>query len=81
MNNTPNNKELEDMLKVTASKLGVSPDQLKQSASNGNLDNLLKNSNVNDEFQKVLNSPEAAKKMLESPQAQALIKLLGKNKN
>lgn len=48
-------------------------------AQSGNIENLLKNTNPNQskQIESVLSDPEKAKKLLQSPQAQALMKLLG----
>lgn len=47
--------------------------------NSGNIENLLKNTNPNQskQIESVLSDPEKAKKLLQSPQAQALMKLLG----
>ena len=54
-------------------------EQLESAAQSGNIENLLKNTNPNQskQIESVLSDPEKAKKLLQSPQAQALMKLLG----
>ena len=60
-------------------KYGISKEQLESAAQSGNIENLLKNTNPNQskQIESVLSDPEKAKKLLQSPQAQALMKLLG----
>ncbi len=78
----PNNEELQKLLNVAAQRLGTQPEQLKQQAENGTLQKMLNNLNANDaaKLQQVLSDKEAAnKKLLNSPQAQVLLKkFLGK---
>ena len=80
-NNQPNldGAQLEALLKITAQRLGTTPEQLKQAAQSGNLTNMM-GQNESAALQKVLNDPEAAKKMLSSPQAQKLFQMLQKGK-
>ena len=81
MNHQPNldGAQLEALLKITAQRLGTTPDQLKQAAQNGNLSGLV-GQNEGAALQKVLNDPEAAKKLLSSPQAQKLFQMLQNGK-
>ena len=73
----PNNEELQKLLNVAAQRLGTQPEQLKQQAENGTLQKMLNNLNAN--LQQVLSDKEAANKLLNSPQAQVLLKkFLGK---
>ena len=77
----PNNEELQKLLNVAAQRLGKQPEQLKQQAENGTLQKMLNNLNANDaaKLQQVLSDKEAANKLLNSPQAQVLLKkFLGK---
>lgn len=76
---------LDALLKITAQRLGTTPEALKQAAQNGNLSDVLRQGGKETEaFQKVLSDPEAAKKLLSTPQAQKLMELFqkenGKNK-
>ncbi len=73
-----NNNQLENLLKIAAERLGTSPDALKKAAESGQLDKVIGNSQDASEFQRVLSDPEAAKKLLSSPQAQKLLELFGK---
>lgn len=77
----PNNEELQKLLNVAAQRLGTQPEQLKQQAENGTLQKMLNNLNANDaaKLQQVFSDKEAANKLLNSPQAQVLLKkFLGK---
>ena len=73
-----NNGRLQSLLKITASRLGSTPEELKQAAQNGTLSRLLGNAAESDSaaMQKVLSDPEAAKKLLATPQAQKLLQML-----
>lgn len=74
-----NNKQLENLLKITAERLGTTPDALKNAAQKGEMERLLGAMPEAEQFRKVLSDPEAAKKLLSSPQAQQLLgKLQGK---
>ena len=55
------NKKVNKLLGEVSKKYGISKEQLESAAQSGNIENLLKNT----------------KKLLQSPQAQALMKLLG----
>ncbi len=65
------NSRLESLLKLTAQRLGSTPE-----AQNGSLSQLLGQRPEGEAMQKVLSDPEAAKKLLSSPQAQALLNML-----
>lgn len=77
-------KNINKLISSLSKQLGVSENQIKDAAQNGNVNDMLKNadSNQTDKIKSVLNDPEKTKEILNSPQAQALIKLLGEdNKN
>ena len=77
-------KNINKLISNLSKQLGVSENQIKDAAQNGNVNDILKNadSNQTDKIKSVLNDPEKTKEILNSPQAQALIKLLGgDNKN
>lgn len=77
-------KNIDKLISSLSKQLGVSENQIKNAAQNGNVNDILKNadSNQTDKIKSVLNDPEKTKEILNSPQAQALIKLLGgDNKN
>ena len=74
----PNQNELRAMLDALSRKMGNTPQELEQSAQSGQLDRMLRNLKPNDaqKLQSVLQSPEAANALLNSTQAQQLIKKL-----
>ena len=76
------NKQLENILQVTAQRMGTTPEDLKTAAQNGDLSRMMGNMGAKESaaMQKVLTDPEAAKKLLSTPQAQALLNLLGGGK-
>lgn len=73
-----NQNQLEALLKLTAGRLGTTPEALKQAAQNGDLSQMLGQNESSAALQKVLNDPEAAKRLLSTPQAQKLLKMLQK---
>ena len=70
--------ELENLLQTVSQRLGTTPEALKQSAQNGNLAEMIGGMAPADaqNLQRVLNDQEAARKILNSPQAQELLKKL-----
>ena len=72
------NKKVNKLLGEVSKKYGISKEQLESAAQSGNIENLLKNTKPNQskQIESVLSDPEKAKKLLQSPQAQALMKLL-----
>lgn len=76
------NNQLENLLKVTAQRMGTTPEALKNAAQSGDLSKMLGGMGVNESaaMQKVLSDPEAAKKLLSTPQAQKLLNMLGGQK-
>ncbi len=76
-----NEKQLDAILKLTASRLGTTPEALKEAANNGDMAKIIGNQKDAELFSKVLSDPEAAKKMLATPQAQQLLKMLGQQNN
>ena len=77
MNQKNNNNQLENLLKTAAARLGTTPEALKKAAQNGDLSRAMGNANSQDTaaMNKVLNDPEAAKKLMNSEQAQKLMKM------
>lgn len=73
-----NQAQLEAMLKLTAGRLGTTPQALKEAAENGNLSQMLGQNETSAALQRVLSDPEAAKKLLSTPQAQKLLQMLQK---
>lgn len=71
-NNT--NKMLDDLSR----RLGVSQDKIKSAAQSGNMQELLENTDSKnaEKIRAILDDPKKTEQLLNSPQAQALIKLL-----
>lgn len=76
-NNVDSNR-LESLLKITADRLGSTPEALKKAAKDGSLADMLGNVQGSEgaAIQKVLSDPDAAKKLLATPQAQKLLQML-----
>ncbi len=76
------NDNINKLLSSLSKQLGVSENQIKNAAKSGNVNEMLKNADTeqSEKIKSILNDPEKAKELLNSPQAQALIKLLGDNK-
>ncbi len=72
---TPNEQQLEALLRAAAQRLGTTPEALKQAAQSGELGDRLPGADP--QLQKALTDPEAARKLLSTPQAQQLLRLLG----
>ncbi len=73
-----NNNQLNDeMLNMASKKLGVSPEQLKNSASQGEINNIMKNlpKSQADKVQEVLSDKDQLEKLLQSEKAQKLLKM------
>lgn len=73
-----NNQNINNLLNTLSKQLGTNPENLQNSAKNGNVQNLLNKMDPKQaqHLQKVLSDEEATKKMLSTPQAQALLKKL-----
>ncbi len=76
--NNMDNSKLEALLKITAQRLGSTPEALKKATQDGTLSQMLGNASPGDSaaMQKVLSDPDAAKKLLATPQAQKLLQML-----
>ena len=63
---TPNENQLEALLKLAAQRMGTTPQALKDAAQRGDLSHLAGNASGQDaaNLRKVLSDPEAAKKLL-----------------
>ena len=73
-----NNNNANKMLEELSRRLGVSQQSIKEAAQSGNVNDLLKNadSESSEQIKAELNDPQTAQKILNSPQAQAIIKML-----
>ena len=72
----------ENMNKLIAQlseKLGLGADEVTSAAQNGDVNSLLKNADSEEakQFNAVLSDPEKTRQVLSSPQAKAIMKLLG----
>ncbi len=72
-------KNINKMLNELSGKLGISQQQIENAAKNGDIKNMLKNADEKQtkQIEEILSDPKKAQKLLESPQAQALLKLFG----
>ncbi len=73
-----NNSEINNLLNGLSQRLNTSPEQLKENLQNGNLNSVVNkmNSSQAKKLQKILDDPKQSEKILNSPQAQAIIKKL-----
>lgn len=69
----------QEMWNALSRQLGMSPDQIQASCEAGDAQGLLQNADSDTARQvaSVLNDPAKAKALLDSPQAQELMRLLG----
>ena len=75
-------KSLDMLAKIASQKLGTSPEKLKEAASSGKLDEVVKGMTPEQasQVEKILSDKEATSKLLSSPQAQEMLKkILGGN--
>lgn len=72
----PDPKAMDELLRKASQQMGTSANELKQQVENGKLDDIMKKlpKQQAESFQNILNNPELAKKLMESPQAQAIMK-------
>ena len=80
MDNTshPNEKQLEAMLKLTAQRMGTTPQALKEAAQRGDLSQLVGRSGSQEAaaLQKVLSDPERPKKLLPTPRTKRRLEIM-----
>ncbi len=78
MANTDHRKNIINEL---SQKLGANPDELETSAKEGNIENILRKLSPAQQtkVRSLLNNPEEARKVLENPQVQALLRKLQGN--
>lgn len=71
--------KMNELLGQLSQKLNMSPESVKQAADSGDYENLLKNTDCDaSQVREILGDPEKTKQLLNSPQAQALLKMLQK---
>lgn len=74
---------IDKVLSSLSKQLGMSENQIKNAAQKGNVEDLLKNmdSKHSNKIEKILSDPEQAQNILNSPQAQAIMRLLNNDEN
>jgi len=72
-------ENINNLLSQLSKKLGVSSNEITSAAQKGDVQSLLKNADSEEakQFNAVLSDPEKTKQVLNSPQAKAIMKLLG----
>ena len=69
--------KMNELLGQLSQKLNMSPESVKQAADSGDYENLLRNTDCDaSQVREILGDPEKTKQLLNSPQAQALLKML-----
>ena len=73
-----NNSEINNLLNGLSERLNTTPEQLRANLEKGNLDSVVSkmSSGQAKRLQNILDNPEQSEKILNSPQAQAIIKKL-----
>lgn len=73
-----NNSEINNLINCISQKLNTSPESIRDNIEKGNLNAVVNkmNSRQAKKLQKLLDNPEQSEKLLNSPQAQAIIKKL-----
>lgn len=73
-----NNSEINNLLNGLSERLNTTPEQLRANLEKGNLGSVVSkmSSGQAKRLQKILDNPEQSEKILNSPQAQAIIKKL-----
>lgn len=74
-------EQLDNLVNKASKHLNSSPEEIKKAAQSGNLQKLLSNMSPSQaaQLEKILSDENAAKKLLSTPQAQALLRGLHKN--
>lgn len=75
---TEKDKQIENILNALAQKLGENPNEIKKNAQKGEVGSLLNKMDGKQasKVQEILNDKEKTEQLLNTPQAQALIKKL-----
>ena len=70
------NSNMEKMIQLAISKLGVSPEKLKSTLESGNVEDMLGSMRKEDadKLKNLMNNPSARDKLLSSPEAAKIIK-------
>ena len=69
---------MQNLINTASQRLGTTPEDLKKASQQGNVQNLLNQLDGEQakKVQQILNDKEASQKLLNTPQAQALLKKL-----
>lgn len=72
-----------DLIKKLSQQMNMSQNQLNNAVKNGDVKSMLKNtdSKTAKKAEEILNDPQKTKELLESPQAQAILKILREKGN
>lgn len=75
------NKNLQNLLSQLSKQLNSSESEIKAAAEKGDIGSVLKNadSETAQKIESVLSDPEQTKRLLESPQAKAILDMLSDN--
>ena len=75
------NSNANKLLNELTKRLGISENQMQNAMKSGNIDDVLKNTDNSkaQQIQSILNDPEKMREIMNSPQAQALLKLFNNN--
>lgn len=75
------NSNANKLLNELTKRLGISENQMQNAMKSGNIDDVLKNTDNSkaQQIQSILNDPEKTREIMNSPQAQALLKLFNNN--
>lgn len=79
--NNTNSQPLDSLVNTASKHLNTNPEELKKAAQSGSLKKLASNMTPSQaaQLEKILSDENAAKKLLSTPQAQALLRGLQKN--
>ncbi len=74
--NKPDPRNMNELIQKASQQLGTSSGELKRQIDNGKLDEIMKKlpPQQAQNFQNILNNPELAKKLMDTPQAKMLMK-------
>ena len=75
------NNNANKLINELTKRLGISENQMQNAMKSGNIDDVLKNTDNSkaQQIQSILNDPEKTREIMNSPQAQALLKLFNNN--
>ena len=81
-NKNINNNQINSMLNMAGKKMGTNPEELKKKLEEGNLNDIVKNMSPNqaETLNNILSNPKAIEQIMNSKQAQELLKKLSGGK-